>query len=584
MADHAHGDHSARREHMWDIICPLYRAASVAIAFRLRRDLSVFPVHFASLSILHAATDPPNMFKLVIADEEGTKTTVPLVRDEITIGRKEGNTIRLTERNISRAHAQLRRSNGGFVLRDLGSYNGVRINGHRVDGEVAVNAGDQIKLGDYSMAVESDQPVASVPAPAAASVPPPPSSIPPVAAVGEAQSSARLVMLAGPTPGADYQLPSSGALRVGRGEDLDLAIDHRSVSREHAELRVTADGVRVVDLGSANGLRVNGSRSSDRALRGGDVIELGEVALRYIAPGERYVFDPLDAAPYGKKSGSAKQAAVLLAVAGAALALVAFLVFGSESEEQITTATPLPPAPRVSAVAVEEPTPVVAEPPDVAEQFTAALAACRGAVEGERFAEAIAHATSALKAQPDDPDATECMSIATDGHAAEQVYVRGRSALRAGDAAGAMSEFARLPTDSLFAAKPEIAEARGLVEAERRAAAAPIAAVAAISPNRSRPAARPQAAPAADAADAPPPGQSAFQIASGCLARGDNACVIKALTGKARTPQELGLLIETHRSLGNTDKATAAMEQYVKQFPTGPKAATYQRMLERQGQ
>jgi len=34
--------------------------------------------------------------KLIIEDDEGRKTVVPLVRDEITIGRQEGNTIRLT--------------------------------------------------------------------------------------------------------------------------------------------------------------------------------------------------------------------------------------------------------------------------------------------------------------------------------------------------------------------------------------------------------------------------------------------------------------------------------------------------------
>ena len=37
------------------------------------------------------------MFKLTIEDDEGKTTVVPLARDEITIGRLEGNTIRLTE-------------------------------------------------------------------------------------------------------------------------------------------------------------------------------------------------------------------------------------------------------------------------------------------------------------------------------------------------------------------------------------------------------------------------------------------------------------------------------------------------------
>ncbi|MBW2548259.1 MAG: FHA domain-containing protein, partial [Deltaproteobacteria bacterium] len=69
------------------------------------------------------------MYKLVISDDEGHATVVPLLRDEITIGRQEGNTIRLTERNVSRNHARLLRRNGSYVVEDLGSYNGVTVNG-----------------------------------------------------------------------------------------------------------------------------------------------------------------------------------------------------------------------------------------------------------------------------------------------------------------------------------------------------------------------------------------------------------------------------------------------------------------------
>ena len=47
------------------------------------------------------------MWKLVIEDDEGKRTVVPLTRDQYSVGRKEGNTIRLTERNVSREHARL---------------------------------------------------------------------------------------------------------------------------------------------------------------------------------------------------------------------------------------------------------------------------------------------------------------------------------------------------------------------------------------------------------------------------------------------------------------------------------------------
>jgi len=43
------------------------------------------------------------MQKLLIEDDEGKTVVVPLIRDEITIGRQEGNTIRLSEQNVSRA-------------------------------------------------------------------------------------------------------------------------------------------------------------------------------------------------------------------------------------------------------------------------------------------------------------------------------------------------------------------------------------------------------------------------------------------------------------------------------------------------
>ena len=62
------------------------------------------------------------MFKLVISDDEGKTTVVPFIRDEITIGRKVGNTIRLTDRNVSRTHARIRRDGEAFfVIEDVGS-------------------------------------------------------------------------------------------------------------------------------------------------------------------------------------------------------------------------------------------------------------------------------------------------------------------------------------------------------------------------------------------------------------------------------------------------------------------------------
>src|SRR5689334_4085212 len=96
------------------------------------------------------------MFKLVIQDDEGKTTVVPLIRDEITIGRKEGNTIRLTERNVSRRHARIVRANGAVAIEDLGSYNGVRVNGTRIAQRTALSVSDRVQIGDYLIELKAE--------------------------------------------------------------------------------------------------------------------------------------------------------------------------------------------------------------------------------------------------------------------------------------------------------------------------------------------------------------------------------------------------------------------------------------------
>ena len=98
------------------------------------------------------------MFKLTIEDDEGKTTVVPLIRDEMSIGRQEGNTIRLTERNISRKHARLLRQNGTLYVEDLASYTGVRVNGARIVAVTPVVEGDEVQIGDYKLVLRVDRP------------------------------------------------------------------------------------------------------------------------------------------------------------------------------------------------------------------------------------------------------------------------------------------------------------------------------------------------------------------------------------------------------------------------------------------
>jgi hypothetical protein len=74
---------------------------------------------------------------------------------------------------------------------------------------------------------------------------------------------------------------SSGAV-LGRSRDCDVVIEDANVSRRHAEIRPSGGSWIVVDLGSTNGVRVNGRRiEGPQSLRSGDRVELGTSQLTF---------------------------------------------------------------------------------------------------------------------------------------------------------------------------------------------------------------------------------------------------------------------------------------------------------------
>ncbi|NOT28356.1 MAG: FHA domain-containing protein [Acidobacteria bacterium] len=65
---------------------------------------------------------------------------------------------------------------------------------------------------------------------------------------------------------------------VGRGRQADINIDDPSLSRVHARVTAEADGLLAVDdLGSTNGVVVNGREQLSSYLRAGDVVRFGRV-------------------------------------------------------------------------------------------------------------------------------------------------------------------------------------------------------------------------------------------------------------------------------------------------------------------
>jgi ABC transport system ATP-binding/permease protein len=328
------------------------------------------------------------MHKLIIEDDEGKTVVVPLIRDEITVGRQEGNTVRLTEQNISRRHARFIREGGVLYVEDVKSYNGIKVNGTLIAQKTGLKDGDQILIGDYKLALKADDAsrtlgfgasrprVASeAPTPApAASAPPPaqsPSSMAPSDMIegaptipvrtladqgllsgGPTVTPSRLVAISTQLAGTEFVLDRA-SLVIGRTAENDIILNHKSISRHHAKVIRDGDKYIVVDLESANGVRVNGIQQERSVLDSGDVIEMGHVRLKYLT-GD----DSLGAAGISSLQGS-KKPLYIGAAAVAGLVIILVLAFSGGSKDKAATTIAAAPAP-----APEKPTEAV--PPPVA--------------------------------------------------------------------------------------------------------------------------------------------------------------------------------------------------------------------------
>jgi pSer/pThr/pTyr-binding forkhead associated (FHA) protein len=82
---------------------------------------------------------------------------------------------------------------------------------------------------------------------------------------------------------------AEGILRIGRNPDNELRPDDASVSGNHAEISVTpspylddAMDIRIKDLNSTNGTRINGTVVKNQLLKHSDILTLGSLTLKFI--------------------------------------------------------------------------------------------------------------------------------------------------------------------------------------------------------------------------------------------------------------------------------------------------------------
>jgi len=154
----------------------------------------------------------------------------------------------------------------------------------------------------------------------------------------------RLVCVIGPVPGEEFQLTGQ-PMTIGRAEECTVAINHSSVSRDHADLLPLGDGRwEIMDKGSANGIRINGVELRRGILEPGDALELGDVRLRFVAAGKWFrpavdlsqqlpavvPYETPARAPVPVQRSMAKLVAVGVGIAIGVVVVGAFVLLGME--------------------------------------------------------------------------------------------------------------------------------------------------------------------------------------------------------------------------------------------------------------
>ena len=96
--------------------------------------------------------------------------------------------------------------------------------------------------------------------------------------------SALLVVHRGPNQGSRFLLDQDLSV-AGRHPDADIFLDHVTVSRKHAEFVRVGQSYTVRDLGSMNGIFVNGDRVESSNLESGSEVLIGKFRLTFYPSG-----------------------------------------------------------------------------------------------------------------------------------------------------------------------------------------------------------------------------------------------------------------------------------------------------------
>jgi pilus assembly protein CpaF len=94
-------------------------------------------------------------FAIIISEKGGAERRELFDKNEVVVGRLQGNDLMLQKSNVSKRHAKLLFHNGRFIVADMESTNGTYVNGRRIGKPTIVREGDKIYVGDFVLRCEA---------------------------------------------------------------------------------------------------------------------------------------------------------------------------------------------------------------------------------------------------------------------------------------------------------------------------------------------------------------------------------------------------------------------------------------------
>ena len=199
------------------------------------------------------------------------------------IGSDPHANIVLDQPGVLPQHCQLHVTPSGVML-DVPHGTTVSVNGRQVDGLIALRPGDSVAFDRVEARLASIESAAAVRHRVAGRMPDSANDDPGATAVRPVLPRYVLRGVSGETFGRTY--PIHGVTSVGRAAECDLRLDESGMSRMHARLLPTDDGLLIEDLGSTNGCFLNGKRVLRGEAHAGEEVGFDTLRFRLIAPGQ----------------------------------------------------------------------------------------------------------------------------------------------------------------------------------------------------------------------------------------------------------------------------------------------------------